>query len=144
MTDLIGNLGSRVRTRIGLLALGLAALVGFGIGAAVMAPRSTDASTAQACTRTVATLLTTQNAVELERSRYLVAELGCSVRGVLPALEAVADVGTSLPHTSPPPPAYDLGDMLLTFLWGFPLFVAVTLAVTWLLDRLTDPKPKNA
>ncbi len=144
MADLIGNLGAQVRTRIGLLALGLAALVGFGIGTAVMAPRSTDSSTAQACTRIVATLLATQNAVELERSRYLVAELGCSVRGALATVGAVADAGTGLPHAGPPPPAYDLGDMLLTLLWGFPLVVAVTLAVTWLLDRLTGPKPENA
>lgn len=122
-----------------MLALGLAALVGIGIGAAAMAPRSTDASTAQACTRIVAT----QNAVELERSRYLVAELGCSVRGTLPVLGAAADAGTGLPHAGPPPPAYDLGDTLFTFLWGFLLSVALTLTVTWLLNRLTDPSRRT-
>lgn len=138
MADLIGNRGARVRTRIGLLALGLAALVGIGGGA--MVPRSTDASTAQACTRIVAT----QNAVELERSRYLVTELGCSVRGTLPVLGAAADAGTGLPHAGPPPPAYDLGDTLFTFLWGFLLFVALTLTVTRPLKPPDRPKPENA
>lgn len=57
-------------------------------------------------------------------------------------LGAAADAGTGLPHAGPPPPTYDLGNMLLTLLWGFPLSVALTLTVTWPLNRLTDPTPK--
>lgn len=34
--------------------------------------------------------------------------------------------------------------MLLTFLWGSPLLVAVAFTVTWLLDHLIDPKPETA
>lgn len=70
--------------------LTLAALAGLAVGAAAMAPKGLDPAAARVCTRTVATLLTTRDAVELERSRYLVAELGCSVRGALPGIEAAA------------------------------------------------------
>lgn len=137
------RLGTFLRRNVNLLALALAALVGFGVGAAIMAPRSLDPDAAQACTRITATLLTTRDVVELERSRYLVGELGCSIRNALPAAEAAADVVTGLPRPSAAQPGMGAGDFLLHALVVTVTFVGGTIGFIWLFGLLATRKPED-
>ncbi len=63
-----------------ILLTSMSALLGFLLAVAVLPASNTDPATAQTCRRTVTTLLITHDAVDLERSRILIGELGCNVR----------------------------------------------------------------
>ena len=66
-----------------ILTVGTSVALGFLLAVALLPARSVDPAIAQACQRAVTTLLTTHDPVDLERSRILVGELGCSVRDAL-------------------------------------------------------------
>lgn len=63
-----------------ILLAGMSASLGFLLAVAVPPASSTDPVIAQTCHRAVITLFTTHDAVDLERSRILIGELGCNVR----------------------------------------------------------------
>ena len=136
--------GGSVQRSSALLLVGFAALVGFGLGAVVMEPRGSDAYAVQACNRTVATLLATRDAVELERSRYLVGELGCSIRASLPGLGA-AQLGAaqeavaSLPGSDAAQPTFSVANYLLNALMVTVIFVGGTFGFVGLFNLVTGP-----
>jgi len=66
-----------------ILTVGASVALGFLLAVALLPARSVDPAIAQACQRAVTTLLTTRDPVDLERSRILVSELGCSIRNAL-------------------------------------------------------------
>ena len=130
--------GGSVQRSSALLLVGFAALVGFGLGAVVMEPRGLDAYAVQTCNRTVATLLTTRDAVELERSRYLVGELGCSIRASLPGLGAAQETVASLPGSDAAQPMLSAADFLLNTLMVTVIFVGGTFGFLGLSNLITD------
>lgn len=132
------RLGTLIQRNPAPLLIGTAALAGFGLGALFMAPRGLDAATAQACTRTVATLLTTRDAVELERSRYLVGELGCDVHAALPGVEATADAAPGLPRAGAAQAGASVGAFLLNGLVVTVVFVGGSFLTFGFLNWLTD------
>lgn len=141
MADLLRTsfLGTAVRRSPASLLAGLAGLVGFGLGAAVMAPRGPDPATARACSRVATTLLETRDAVELDRSRYLVRELGCDMRAALAETEAAANLAPGLPRAGAAQAGYGAptaGAFLLNALMVTVVFASSTLLTlrtfTWL------------
>jgi hypothetical protein len=67
-----------------IMAAGIGGLLGYLVLVAMDWPETTPtarwAATVQACDRAVQTLMTTDSLVELERSKYLIEKLTCSVR----------------------------------------------------------------
>jgi len=130
--------GGSVQRSSALLLVGFAALVGFGLGAAITGSRGPDAYAVQTCNRTVAALLTTRDAVELERSRYLVGELGCSIRASLPGLGAAQEAVASLPGSDAARPMLSTADFLLNALMVTVIFVGGTFGFLGLCNLITD------
>ncbi len=76
--------------------------------------------------------------MELERLRYLVGELGCSIRASLPGLGAAQEAVASLPGSDAARPMLSTVDFLLNALMVTVIFVGGTFGFLGLFNLITD------
>ncbi len=75
--------------------------------------------------------------MELERSRYLVGELGCNIRASIPGLGAAQEAVTSLPGSDAARPMFSVVNFLLNALMVTIVFVGGTFGFLGLFNLVT-------